>query len=365
MKARCQFSGVVFEDGTNLPSLFTNSIHPIFHLSFNKLTSIAELMTESDRCEGYSDTEIKLVTLAVLNSINSQLPSNAKPLFFQTDTIEKTYPSDRKSMRFILAYAPTVIAKLSACSAEFINNSIPQFNITTKKDETTGFTVMPFMSAVNWINEINSIFISDAAARRQLQKLEAKKEHYVNNISRVAKLGSLMKSGNRDEKLRAIISYIRLFADFPTTIITNPATGNPISLKDYWISIIKADDARLLNISENDIIELEDHLIETLPVDEFSSFVMSFIKEIRTRREAVMLPFDLADFILSKEESANFAVLDSDSGSATAKKAPSIDELLDLARAKKEAAIKSPVMAPNFSLNDFFAKRAAEGNNHE
>ena len=104
MKARCQFTGIKFSDDANFPSVFSTSIHPIFHLPFNKLVNLAELAIDSDRFAGYSDNELKLLTLAILNASQSVMPAGVKPLFIQTSTLEdKLHPVERKAVRHILS----------------------------------------------------------------------------------------------------------------------------------------------------------------------------------------------------------------------------------------------------------------------
>lgn len=358
MKARCQYSGIKISDDANFPSVFSSTIHPIFHLPFKKLVNLAELAVDSDRFSGYSDTELKLLSLALLNNMQAELPSGTKPLFIQTATLDKPINTERKNIRSLLIHLPIITYKLSAFSASWLNENIPQFNISQKAPLETDYDYLPFLAATSWLAAIHEILESNIAKRAEIKQLEDKKLHYVNSLSKVARLKGIMANGTREEKTKAIVSYVKLFADFPTTIITNPHTNRDISLADFWLGILKADDSKLLSTNINDITELEDHLIDNLPVDEFSHYVMAFVKDIKVRHEAVRLPFDIADFILSKEDSANFAVLGIDSDTASGpKKVKSIDELLAEAKERKEAKASSlPTVSASFDINAIFRK---------
>lgn len=365
MKARCQYSGINFSDETNFISSFTTSIHPIFHLHESKLFAISNLITDDERCNSFSDNELRITALALLHNLNN-LTKHTFPLFIQSSTIESFKVNERPVVRHLINTIPQITAKLSAFSRDWLEVNIPQFNINFSKSEADHNPTLRFLAAAGWIESISEILVSSETQRAAITALENKKAHYVSSLNKVAKLKGIMSNGTREEKTKAIVSYIKLFASLPVTNILSPFTGKTTTIADYWLTILKADDMTLLGIIDSDIQELEDHLIDNLPVDDFTHYVMAFMRDIKERKAVIAMPFSLVDFALSKDDSANFSILGVDDSMTGVKKVKSIDELLAEAEEKKRAKAManntSTIVSPSFDLNSFFASAGTAGN---
>lgn len=365
MKSCCQYTGLVVSDQPGfLKGFYVDSVHPLFHADTHKLVKLANLMTQPDRLDGYTDSELLLVTLACLHSLNRECKNL---MFIQTKTIRQVQNQERGACRSILFNYPVILSLLSYHSPEWIEKNMPAFNINAKQMHTESYKQQdfPFIFAASWFDAIKVSNDTYKADRQEASKHDAKMTRYASSNNRIATIKSTMLNGTFEARTKSICSYLKMFGELPETVIPDPFSGNKTTIKEYWLNIIKADDFVLVGIPENDISELEDHLIDNLPVDEFSSYVMEFLRELKQRVSINRLPFAIADFLSAKEDESNFGVLET--GTKQAKKTASIDELLAKAVAEKQAkqANKALQVAPGFSLNNFFANRSNKDENEQ
>lgn len=264
MKTRCPFSGVTSIIADAFPDVFTIAPHPVMYLSQTKLFALAERVIT----QRFSEDDAKALFVALIRSTGlAKFHREAAP----------SYTTAMKHLHDVL-YIANIVPRVDA-------SKLPNFVI----DEASA----DLESIGQWRKDIDEV-IRVGADRAAIDYVNKSNEALLERMHNAA-------YSTPREKAILIAKYLSriIAADSTLNVGTIP---NPIrhsaqtTIALYWADIIKADGLTILSVPDADIAELEDHVIDKLPLGTpQSKLILDHIRALKSNKSLVD---EFADVIL-------------------------------------------------------------------
>lgn len=282
MQILCAFSSITFSCD-HFPGSLTSreSYHPIFNLPQKKLLSYTHKWATSELTE----TDSYLLFLAALKS---------------TDLVHFRVPA------VITPFTSSIIAN----NMEHLMKVIPKLNTVREPSRHfPNYVISPetkTLANVNhWISNWNDSYDEYKSGKgrdydeRKLVQKEAAIERLIHS-----------KHIPLHRYSKQIADWAAIAGNFPTFNIKSPFTGLEISCADYWKQIIQkcASENSLFSIRRTDIIELQEHCEDNIPIGTiFSNKLFSILRYALEKQKNFL---SLGDFDIPGKGKPNYQLLE-------------------------------------------------------
>lgn len=300
MKILCTYSSIEFSC-EHFPGRFysRDTYHPIFSLPQKKLLGYLGKWAGGQ----LTQTDSYLLFLALLKSsdlVDFRVPAVHTPF---TDSIIATN----------MEYLAKTVSKLDAITAPSVN--FPHYVISP---ETKTLSNVHYWIE-NWEESYNDF---TSGKRREYDDRQVARREFA--------LERLIKNPHKPISAysKQLAEWASIAGSFPTSLTPSPFSGLQVSISDLWKQIIEkcAHETQLYSIPKKDLIELQEHCEEFIPVGSIHSHALFKIISNAIKRQSSFL--NLGDIDITKTtyqilsdtdtvESANIkAMLDSSPESA-------------------------------------------------